>query len=87
MKRETDIVQDAPLLKHRPERPIMRIGPEMTVREIAELTRVSQRTVTRWIDSGELPEIRYPGEGRKVIRRIARREFLAFRERAMKRAS
>lgn len=40
---------------------------ELTVKEKAELERVSERTVRRWIDKGAVSVRRTPGGGIRVI--------------------
>ncbi len=44
-----------------------------TVEEIAEHSRVNERTVRRWLDNGDLVEIRL---GRRRL--VAHRDYLAF---------
>lgn len=63
-------LQDAP--EHRP-RSIAAPTPEqwMTLAEIAEVLRVSPRTVMRWADGGDIPVLILPA-GRK---RVSREQF------------
>ena len=51
----------------------------LTIREVAERLAVSERTVRRWIASGELTVRRLPGNGKKrAIVRIEESVFETF---------
>ena len=48
---------------------------DLSVGEIANIVGVASRTVTKWVDSGELPGYRLPGSNHRRIQSAA---FLAF---------
>ena len=49
------------------------IGPLYTTREVATFLRVSQRTVEKWIQRGELPALRYGTQ-----KRVRQEDIVAF---------
>ena len=49
------------------------IGPLYTTREVATFLRVSQRTVEKWIQRGELPAMRYGTQ-----KRVRQEDIVAF---------
>ena len=49
------------------------IGPLYTTREVAAFLRVSQRTVEKWIQRGELPALRYGTQ-----KRVRQEDIVAF---------
>jgi len=49
------------------------IGPLYTTREVAAFLRVSQRTVEKWIQRGELPAICYGNQ-----KRVRQDDLVAF---------
>ncbi len=49
---------------------------EYTPRQVAEMLRVSTRTVLRWFDSGRLPGYRRPGSQHRRIPHAALLDFL-----------
>ena len=49
------------------------IGPLYTTREVATFLRVSQRTVEKWIQRGELPAMRYGNQ-----KRVRQDDIVAF---------
>lgn len=44
----------------------------MTTAEVAELFKVSEKTVARWVDLGQVPYLRLPGTGDKGQRKLVR---------------
>jgi excisionase family DNA binding protein len=52
----------------------------LTVREVAEILRVDETTVRRWIKGGALDAIKLPHRGKREIHRIRRSTLNAILE-------
>jgi excisionase family DNA binding protein len=46
---------------------VMVVEKQFTINEVAEMIRISERTVRRWIKSGRLRAIKIPGRGRAGV--------------------
>ncbi len=47
----------------------------MTVREVAEILRVDETTLRRWIVAGTMPAVKLPHKGKRTQYRIKRSEI------------
>jgi excisionase family DNA binding protein len=52
---------------------------KLTIQDIAQSENVSDDTVRRWINTGQLPAYTYPGSGKDPITRIDVQDFEQFK--------